>query len=79
MGIVTFKNNIVYHTGVSQYAQSCINITLSGSMVHSNNALFPSAGATMTVVAAAGTYKSQKRWCRSGQLMGVMAYLRLNG
>ncbi len=58
-GIVTFKNNIVYHTGNDQWTQYCINITKAGSMIHSNNALFRSAGATMTVVSEAGTYKTR--------------------
>jgi len=51
-GADTFINNIVYNTGTNL----CLAADRAGLMIHSNNALFRSAGSAMTVVYESGSF-----------------------
>jgi hypothetical protein len=59
IGVVNFRNNIVYNAGSDTYNDLCVYVNKAGSMVHSNNALFRSAGAAMMTTVEAGVYTSR--------------------
>jgi hypothetical protein len=54
-GVVTFKNNLVYNTGTSSEHYG-VRITTTGSMVHSNNAVYMPADAARITVNSGSSY-----------------------